>query len=143
MKSTATFENLLRNGGLKATSGRVAILDVLKSRGQTMTVSEIIEKLKGKLNQVTVYRAVEALTKSGLVRRVDLQHPHTHYELVVGRGHHHHVVCDRCGSLEDIENCNTNTLETATLKESKRFNSIRTHSLEFFGICDKCAKLAH
>lgn len=134
------FEDLLRQSGRKATPGRITILKILQAHGQPMTVSDITQRMKGKLNQVTIYRALEAMKESGFVRKVDLQHSHTHYELTAGIPHHHHVVCEQCGTVEDIENCNIQNLDRTALKKSKQFRSIKSHALEFFGTCDNCVK---
>lgn len=136
------LKKLLRKGGYKVTPGRVAILEVLESSGKPLSVAQLMAKLPKKLNPTTVYRALEALAKSGFIRKVHLRHAHTHYELVVGVKHHHHIICERCGIVEDIENCNTQNLEQAALKKSQAFASIRSHSLEFFGICKKCVSIA-
>ena len=134
------FEDLLRQSGRKATPGRVAILKILQAHGQPMTVSEITQRMNGKLNQVTIYRALEAMKRSGFVHKVDLQHSHAHYELITGIAHHHHVVCEQCGIVEDIDHCNIQNLDRITLKKLKQFRSIKSHALEFFGTCDNCVK---
>ncbi len=95
--------------------------------------------LRNKLNEVTLYRALEAFAATGLVRRVDLGHDHAHYELMLGRGHHDHVVCTSCGTIEDVEGCALVPLEKKALVQSK-FRSIYSHNLEFFGLCRTCAK---
>lgn len=136
------LKKLLRKGGYKVTPGRVAILEVLESSRKPLSVAQVLRKLPEKLNQTTIYRALEALAESGFVRKVNLRHAHTHYELVIGMKHHHHIVCEHCGIVEDIENCNTQNLEQTALKKSQAFASIRSHSLEFFGICKKCMSIA-
>jgi len=136
----AGLENLLREGGHKITPGRVAILETLKATRQPMTISDIARRLRNKINQVTIYRALEALTRSGVVCKVNLQNSSTNYELVAGAHHHHHVVCEQCGVIEDVENCDIEKLEKTVLKQSRRFDSIKTHSLEFFGTCNTCVK---
>lgn len=142
MKSTtlSPYHRLLRQGGYKATPGRVAILHALEISRKPLSIPEVAKQLPSTLNLTTIYRALEALTLSGFVRKVNLRHAHAHYELVIGVKHHHHVICEHCGLIEDIENCNTQILERVALKKSKRFASLESHSLEFFGTCRKCAK---
>ena len=133
---------LLKEAGFKATPGRIALVTLLSETREPLTVTAIQEKLSAlstPLNTVTLYRALEGLVDRGLVRKVDFQHPHAHYELVVGKKHHHHMVCNNCGDIEDIETCEPRAVEKSALKHSKKFASIKTHSLEFFGTCKKCA----
>jgi Fur family ferric uptake transcriptional regulator len=138
MKEKQDFKELLKGVGFKATPGRLLLLEALQKELEPLPVLEIQKKLKNKLNEVTLYRALEAFATAGLVRRVDLNHDHAHYELAVGREHHDHVVCTDCGIIEDIEGCALVPLEKRALTQSK-FKSIYSHNLEFFGLCRSCA----
>ncbi len=133
-------KELLRSLGQKATPGRVALLEVLEKSPKPLSISGISKALKNTLDQTTLYRALETLTEKGAVRRVDFQHDHVHYELVAGKKHHHHLICQSCGAVEDIERCITEELTEELLKKSKLFASIETHSLEFYGLCNRCIK---
>jgi len=131
---------MLRKSGHKATPGRLSLLLVLAKADRPLAIHDIIDASKKGLNQATIYRALESLLDAGIVRRVDMQHAHAHYELSEGAKHHHHLICKRCGRVEDVEHCDERTIEQAVLKKSKAFASIQTHSLEFFGLCKKCSK---
>lgn len=130
---------LLRSGGFKATPGRLALLSVLASSAKPLGVPEIVAQLKGEMDQATVYRALDALYRSGILRRVELEHTHAHYEVVIPGDHHHHIVCTICGRIEDLPECATDDLEQQALTRTKAFATISRHSLEFFGVCRKCA----
>jgi Fe2+ or Zn2+ uptake regulation protein len=136
------FALLLRESGHKATPGRLSLLQVLAKASRPLTIPEIaaaIEAAGGSLNQATLYRALEALLDVDIVRRVDMQHAHAHYELTASAQHHHHLICKSCGHIEDVERCDIHEIEHTVLKKSKFFASIQSHSLEFFGYCKKCA----
>jgi len=133
------YHALLRGAGLRATPGRVALLTLLSRAAAPLTATEIEKKLKGKMNQVTVYRAVEALAASGIVRRVNLEHDHAHFELVHGREHHHHAVCRSCGRVEDIEVPHAARPEQEALKRATQFAALDSYALDFFGTCKACA----
>jgi len=105
-----------------------------------MSIAGLMAEPSIKINQTTLYRALESLTDSGVVRKVDLGHAHVHYEIVEGVPHHHHIVCNSCGKIEDIQNCGSDALEKKILGLSKTFHLIKSHSLEFFGVCNACAK---
>ncbi len=131
------FENLLREAGFKATPQRTLLLNVLSKEDRPLTVSEIKERL-GSVDQVTIYRALEAMATKDIVRKVDTKHAYTHYELVATKKHHHHAICVVCGKIEDVELCLPRTLEKEVLKGLKNFSAISSHSLEFIGRCTKC-----
>lgn len=130
---------LLHSVKQRATPGRLALLRALESAGTPLSTRGLAKKMGHALDQATLYRALESLTVAGIVRRVDFQHPHAHYELAAGKAHHHHIICKQCGTTEDIEHCIVEDLEKRVLKGAKKFSSIQEHSLEFFGICKKCA----
>ncbi len=139
MKATRTKLDpaaVLRDAGLKATPGRIALVEALAKERKPVSVQQIEKRLKGALNQVTLYRALEALAAAGIVSRVNLEHDHAHYELVVGRPHHHHAVCKNCGHIADIEL----THERFPEKRVPGFARIERYSLELFGVCSSCAK---
>ncbi len=129
---------LLRDAGLRATPGRLKLLTLLQKEPTPVTVTYLERKMRGELNQVTLYRALEALAKVGIVSRVNFEHDHAHYELTVDRPHHHHVVCRSCGHVEDIEVPHSSAPEKDALKGTKEFARIDSYSLEFFGACRAC-----
>jgi Fur family ferric uptake transcriptional regulator len=136
----------LRKAGYKTTPGRVALLDILGKSRKPLSIPEIMDRLsqsKGaKIDQVTIYRTLDTLGKIGLVRKVDLRHGHSDYELAAADDHHH-LVCIRCGQLEDFQGCNLDQLARRALKSSKDFAIVTQHSLEFFGLCKACAAAAN
>ncbi|MCX6736382.1 MAG: Fur family transcriptional regulator [Candidatus Parcubacteria bacterium] len=135
-----TIETLLRKNGSKATPGRVAILSVLQKKCIPLSINEISASLPVKLNQTTIYRTLESLTDSEIIRRVELGHAHAHYEMVEKQNHHHHIICKECGKIEDVRICGTEEMESSVLKKSKLFHNIKSHALEFFGVCNGCVK---
>lgn len=138
-KNTIDNASLLRSTGLRATEGRLALLTLLAKESKPLAVHQIEKKMKGALNQVTLYRALEALEKASIVVRVNLEHDHAHFELAVGRPHHHHAVCRDCGLVEDIEVPHAPLPQKDAAKQAKAFAVIDRYSLEFFGLCRKCA----
>lgn len=130
---------MLRDKGFRSTEGRLALLGFLKTTDKPSSVPEITARLGKNLDEVNVYRALEALTRAKILARSDVRRGGAHYEFI--HGHHHHIVCNTCGHTEDIENCDNEKMETKALKRSS-FAAIDTHALEFFGTCTPCAKQA-
>jgi Fur family ferric uptake transcriptional regulator len=132
---------LLREAGYKATPRRVELLVLLSraaERGKVLSINDLSSALKNHANQTTIYRALNDLLEAGIVRQVDFQHQHAHYEFIARQPHHHHLICKSCGDVEDVEACNTDSLEKKILKKSKKFSFIKTHALEFFSVCSNC-----
>lgn len=132
-------ESLLEKASLKNTASRRDILRTLSSETLPRTVEELHKKLKGSVNEVTLYRALETFIHAGLVQKVELGHSHAHYELIADRKHHHHAICTSCGLIEDVEVSHSSSLKQEALRKAKNFSQVRHYSLEFFGLCKKCA----
>ncbi|MBI2426223.1 MAG: transcriptional repressor [Candidatus Kerfeldbacteria bacterium] len=142
MKRTTTPESLLKNAGFKVTDTRRLVLEIFLATHKPLSIHGVLEKTKrGSVNQATVYRIVEAFIAAGVLRRVDLQHEHAHYELT-DEDDHHHIICTSCGKVEDVDGHGDEAFKTDLLRKSKEFATITTHALEFYGICKTCARKA-
>jgi Fur family ferric uptake transcriptional regulator len=139
MPKQTDLQNILRKSGYKATPSRLAILEVFKKMRIPMSAKNIIDALPADTDQATVYRTLKSLKEKGIIKQIDLRHNHAHYELA-NTAEHHHLICLRCGRIEDVHHCNLEVTQEAVLKSSKKFAEIQQHALEFYGICKSCAK---
>lgn len=130
---------LLRGAGYRATPGKIALLALLETARHPLTIAEIADQLTDKKDETTLYRSLDAFVQSGIIRRVNFNDRSARYEWNVGAQHHHHIVCEECGKIEDVHTCVTD-LEKSVLRSSKLFGQIRSHSVEFFGVCVACQK---
>ena len=80
----------LRAAGFRATFGRVKLLELLAKNQRPLRVETIAKAMGKHMDQANAYRALEAFAERGLVRRVDLGHPHTHYEIAMDMREHPH-----------------------------------------------------
>ncbi|MBU6310776.1 transcriptional repressor [Patescibacteria group bacterium] len=119
----------------RRTSERDAILRVLQEAERPLTPAGVSDSVGRTAHVATVYRALDDLVDTGLVRKVALGGRATYYELA--RSHHHHIICTRCGDIEDIHE-EPKKLDGNALKQSKKFSTITSHALEFFGVCKNC-----
>lgn len=131
---------MLKEAELRVTEHRVAILLCLSKVRQPVTVYEIIEILRKKENidQATVYRNLSSLHEAGLLRRLDFNHGHAHYELKTNKASHQ-IICSTCENIEKIEGISIEDIVKKMLKKSKKFKSTTTHSIEIYGICKSCS----
>ncbi|OGY90591.1 MAG: hypothetical protein A2677_03055 [Candidatus Komeilibacteria bacterium RIFCSPHIGHO2_01_FULL_52_14] len=87
----------------------------------------------------TIYRSLRNLHAAGILRHVDFQHRHAHYELNDPKDHHH-FTCTNCGKMVNFENCDVTKLISRVLRRTPSFSKVTEHSLELFGLCAQCAK---
>jgi Fur family ferric uptake transcriptional regulator len=134
---------ILASKGLRLTTPRRAVIDVLIERGAPLTVAEIHGRLrKGRVNLVSVYRTLRLLIEHGLVRLADESRGTQRFELAeIYTGHHHHLVCQGCGQVEDVDGCwlEEKMLDTLNrrLRRAHRFR-VTAHDLKLFGLCQGC-----
>lgn len=129
----------LRALSLKATPARLGVLKLLETTDKPLDVGTIIEFLEKNdidADQATVFRIINIFTKSGLTKQIRLNEGKFRYELAA-RPNHHHLICETCGCIEDID-CSGDEIDEE-IKEKKRF-LVKHHSLEYYGYCKKCQK---
>jgi len=135
-------KNIFKENKIKKTLARTAILDILRKAKKPIDIVEIIEKLKRKkihVDRVTVFRNINMLVKKGLIDKVEFNEGKYRYESA-SLPHHHHLVCTKCGIINDIESI---SLHSEINKISKIVNkdfgfNIEEHKVEFFGKCKTC-----
>ncbi len=131
----------LRSRSFRATQGRVRLLELLNAARTPLSIREIRHRWRGKrVDQATLYRTLTDLSRAGVVRQLDLNSGIAHFEYTPDSPHHHHIICTKCGRIEDIDTCVAEIARTV-LKKSSDFTSITSHNVEFFGLCSKCTKL--
>lgn len=130
--------SLLKQHGLKVTNPRLFLIRALMSAHAPISAEDLWRKIsRYGINLTTVYRTLHSFTEKGLVKRIDLHADSVLYEF--SDHHHHHIVCTRCGIIEDFETCMMPTLTEHLIRDSCTFAQINEHSLELFGICNSCA----
>jgi Fur family transcriptional regulator, ferric uptake regulator len=133
----------IANQGFRLTGPRRAVVDVLVDHAAPMSVADIHTRLQGRpANLVSIYRAVNLLCKLGLLRVADTSKGTQRFELAEQfTGHHHHLVCQQCGSVEDLDGCLLEDEVLAAIRQRvRRTRSFRLtgHDLKLFGLCRRC-----
>jgi Fe2+ or Zn2+ uptake regulation protein len=94
----------LRQRGLRATSQRLVMHRLLRERNRHLTAEELLEEASSRLPGVslpTVYSTLELFEDLGVVRRVNDGGGTLLWD--TRADDHHHLVCRRCGKVEDID----------------------------------------
>ncbi len=140
MKKGSLTERI-RGVGFRATKPRLLLLSFLEKAKSPLSILEIAAKLKGNgIDQVTVYRMVDAFKRAGLVREVNVLQGRSQYELNDVENDHHHIVCTNCHKVEDFIGCDSQRVEKKALNQSRSFSTITGHSFDLYGLCNTCTK---
>lgn len=135
------MRDLLNKKGYKATPARLAILEIFTKSNAPITAEKVYQELKQNkknrnINEATIYRTLTVLEKGGIIKRIDFRKEAGFFEL--NEGHHHHIACLNCDTVEDFESKAIEKALGRIARNSSRFNSIKEHSLELFGLCKSC-----
>lgn len=128
---------LLSSAKLKKTSARFTVLQFLDHVKTPQSAEEIfahIVKEHESVDRATVYRILDTFYKKGLVNRLEFSEGKYRFEL--SGEDHHHLLCERCGRIEDVSDCGVQSLEKEIMEKKHFF--VKKHSLEFFGVCASC-----
>lgn len=137
MNNASEVVSLLKDNKLKVTKNRKMVLDFLIKSAKPVTAEEVSKKLK--INIVTAYRILEVFVSKNLIYQTDFRQGKSFFEYQDKDNHHHHITCSSCGDREHVDFCVEKSIQS-NLKNSNKFSEINGHILEFFGICNKCAK---
>ena len=134
----------LRVGGMRYSRSRYAVVQILAGAGRPLTLPEILEGDVGGgqvLAQSSAYRNLGELGEAAVVRRVDSGDDHARFELHESlTGHHHHLVCDACGRIDDFEvsdEFEQRVFELAELAADRGFR-VDAHRFDMVGLCSDC-----
>jgi Fe2+ or Zn2+ uptake regulation protein len=132
----------LRQGQLRYTPGRRTIVEVLYRGSRPMSISEI-ERESPKLPRSSAYRHLVDLQGVGAVRNITATGDFTLFELSEDlTEHHHHLLCVRCGAIQDVTPTEAFEREIATtVKQYARRTGFSplSHSLDVIGHCARCS----
>lgn len=134
----------LADAGYRRGGARRAIIELLDEQVCALSASEIQQELAARNREVSrasVYRILEELEELTFVQRVEVGRGVVRFEPARhGPGHHHHLVCERCGSLEPFTD---EGLERAIRKASERLPlQVFEHEIVMRGYCRACATAA-
>ena len=130
----------LSEQGYRLTPQRIMILLAIENSDNHISAEEIHAQIVAKypsVNISTVYRTLELLKRLGLVTETDLGEGRVRYH-PAEKGHHHHLVCRKCGGIIDLDESLLASLKSALLREYE-FNADLRH-LAIFGRCVNCSK---
>ncbi len=128
----------LRQAGYKVTPARTAVLQVIEQGHEHLNPADVLERARGlypAIGRATVYRTLELLTELGLVRPI--YGGENALSFIRAEGGHHHLVCSDCGTVIEFEDCIAD--ELAPQLEARFGFQVRSHLLEFYGLCQRCA----
>ncbi len=136
-----SFRGMPLVDGRRRTQGRQEILTAINDIEGHFDSQTLYDRLKAKgtgISRASVYRTIPILVESGIIAQVEKTEKHAHYEKILGRAHHDHLICLACGKTIEFYSPTLEMLQDE-LCQREAFKGLR-HSLEIMGYCRECAK---
>lgn len=127
--------------GRRLTREREEIVRIIEETDGHFNPQTLFEQLKAKgskVSRASVYRTIPILVEHGIIAEVEKTEKHAHYEKVMGRAHHDHLICLACGKTTEIYSPTLEMLQEEICAR-EGFRGVR-HTLEIMGYCRECGK---
>jgi Fur family transcriptional regulator, ferric uptake regulator len=135
----------LEAAGLRPTRPRSAMIDQIAAwsvAGKDFTSEELWHAAQERapwVGRSTAFRTVELLTEFGFLDRVTFADGSERYHAVQPGTHHHHLTCELCHRVVDIDTCLPTSLLDG-IAHASGF-TLSGHRLELFGRCPDCRQI--
>jgi Fur family ferric uptake transcriptional regulator len=126
----------------RSTRQRAAVASVLQELDDFRSAQDLHDRLRAQgvnVGLTTVYRTLQAMAEQGDIDVLAGSDGQSLYRRCGQRsGHHHHVVCRKCGLTVEVEGPAVEAWTHAIAKENG-FTDV-SHTLDIFGICARCSE---
>jgi Fur family ferric uptake transcriptional regulator len=131
------FRRQLRDRRLPVTRQRLAVAGAVFGAGDHPSVLDLSRRLAAAGEEVgtaTLYRTLQLLVETDLVRERDFGEGYSRYE-PAAEGHDH-LICQRCGAVVEFSGERVERMLRLTADEHRFL--YRRHQLEVHGLCQAC-----
>jgi Fur family ferric uptake transcriptional regulator len=142
MPDVATALARLEKAGYRLTGQRRTVLEEIVRRTVPFTSADLwatIQERAPGIGRATVFRTLDLVTRLGVVQRIhdDPEGGRCHAYLACEPTHHHHLICNGCGSVTDFADDPTLEALVRAVEQRTAFR-VEGHRLELLGRCPAC-----
>jgi Fur family ferric uptake transcriptional regulator len=122
---------------MRITAQRQIIFEELEKVTSHPTANDVYDMVRKRLPHIglgTIYRNLELMAESGIIRKLDLGGSQKRFDAKTIP--HYHILCAACGRIEDVHISPPPLLNTLAAETSGY--QITGHSIEFTGYCRDC-----
>lgn len=135
------FHRYLRDHRQPVTRQRDQVAIALLSSEEHLSVEQLRRKLKQEgvpIGLATIYRTLDLLVTSGLVRAHDFGQGYRRYEPISPQMHHGHLICLQCEKVEEFTHDRLERM-LPMIADEHGFQPER-HRVEIYGVCRDCQR---
>ena len=136
--SKADLERLLTERDIRPTRRRVAVLRELSKEPNDATAQTLWRRMRARdrsIGLATVYRTLGLLHERGVVDSLS-HHAGERCYRFCAEGHHHHLVCERCHRVVELDECDLGGWVEDVA--GRHGFTAREHQVEIAGLCGDC-----
>ncbi len=128
----------LRAAGLQVTAQRLAVYEAVESAPHSMAdeINQIVRAELGVISRQAVFDALNAMSESGIIRRIQPAGSAARYEHRVDN--HHHLACRHCENVIDVD-CAVGKAPCLVAEHDHGYQ-IDEAEVIYWGICPDCQK---
>ena len=136
----AAVASRLAGSGQRLTATRDAVVSCLANAARPLTIPELLAAAPN-LAQSSAYRILVVLEQAGVVHRI-VTSESARFELAEElTGHHHHLICTNCGTVEDVpasSGLEASLADAVSQVEDATGFRTKTHRIDLVGLCRRC-----
>jgi Fur family ferric uptake transcriptional regulator len=115
------------------------VAELVAARSGHFTANDLIADAQERdlgVGRATIFRALDLFTELEVLERIDLPSGDHAYVSCLPSHHHHHVICQRCGKVTEVEDLGLGEA-LAAMEDSSGWR-VEKHRLELYGCCPDC-----
>ncbi len=135
------FRHYLRDHRQPVTRQRDRVAEAVLTSDEHLSAEQIRRRLREAGEAVglaTIYRTLDLLVESGLVRAHDFGQGYRRFEPMPAQAHHDHLICLRCGKVEEFAHDRLERM-LPIIADEYGFQPER-HRVEIYGVCGPCQR---
>ena len=125
--------------GCRLTEPRLAVAESIGAREGTFTAADLLADARVRragIGRATVFRALDLFAELDVLERIELSDGEHAYVACLPRRHHHHIVCERCGRVTEVDD--PGVAASIARIEGRTGWQVEAHRLELYGRCPRC-----
>ena len=140
MKRFVEVEQVLRARGIRLTAQRRLVVRRAVSYLH-FTAEELVKDVRALdagVARGTIYRTLALLHQAGVVEKHDFRYGPPNYEVTLGKAHHDHLMCVRCGEIIEFQEPRVEKLQDQVV--ARYGYQLLSHTHKLYGLCGRCQK---
>jgi Fe2+ or Zn2+ uptake regulation protein len=129
----------MHEAGYRVTEPRRAVAELVASREGHFTAADLIDAARLDaldIGRATIFRSLDLFTELDMLERIDLPTGDHAYVACEPQAHHHHIVCQSCGRVEEV--LDPGLAAAVEHIEVRTGWQVDAHRFELYGHCPTC-----